>query len=484
MILLYLALVWLMGCALVHFLLPGRFRSVPNVLLLICLGAGMGLGVASGVYFLCLAAVGPKVAVLAAVLGTVLVAALAAAFLSNRVRSAGSSLEWASGPAPSWTLVALFVVAMAIAVTVFATHSAAKPDGEWDAWSIWNLRARFLFLSGQFWKNAFSSQLAWSHPDYPLLVPGVIAMCWTLAGSDSTFAPMAVAFLFTFATAGVLISSIGILRGKTQALIAGALLLGSVAFVEIGAMQYADAPLSFYILATLALLCLQDRYPGNARFTVLAGFTAGLAAWTKNEGLLFVLAVIVARAVAMLRFGTRSAIPKQLGAMAGGLVLPLAVVAFFKLRFAPPNDLTGRSFHEIIAHLSDFGRWITVIAGFIKGALTLGSFLIPVVFVLGLYWYLMRFHIADSDRVPLATVAIALGVMLAGDFAVYVLLSNDPSWQIDTSIDRLFLQLWPGALLAFFAAANVPQLVPKPKIVEKSKPVRHQAKARRAAETR
>jgi len=481
MILLYLALVWLMGCGFARAFLRGGLRSAPNVLLLLSVGAGLGLGIVSCLYFLCLSAVGPKVPVLAAVLGASLIAGVV---LGGLVKQDTSGPDWAAATAPSWTLLALFTMAIALAATTFLTHSGAKPDGEWDAWSIWNLHARFLFLSGQSWKNAFSNQLAWSHPDYPLLVPGVIAMLWTLAGFDSTLGPIAVAFLFTFATAGVLISSVGILRGKTQALIAGALLLASVAFIQIGAMQYADIPLSFYILTTLALLCLQERFPESALFTVVAGFTAGLAAWTKNEGLLFVLALIVARTIAIFRFGNRAALPKQLGTLAGGLVLPLAVVAFFKFRLAPPNDLTARSSHEIIAHLTDFGRWITVIEGFIKAALALGSFLIPVVLLLGLYWYLVRFHIAGQDRVSLTTIAIGLGLMLAGDFAVYVLLANDVNWQVNTSIDRLFLQLWPAAVLAFFTAANVPQLVAKPKVAEKLRSVRPQAKARRAAETR
>ena len=482
MILLYLVLVWLIGIGLVRFLLPGSYRSAPHNTLVLSLGAGIGIGIASCLYFVTLAAAGPKLAALASVLGAVLIAALV---LGGLAKPRGSTLEWASGPAPSWTLIALFLVAVAIAVILFTTHSASKPSGEWDAWSIWNLRARFLFRAGEFWKNAFSSQMAWSHPDYPLLVPGVIAMCWTLARAETTLAPMAVAFLFTFATAGVLISSIGVLRGKAQALVAGALLLGTVEFVEIGAMQYADVPLSFYILATLALLCLQDRFPDNLRFTFLAGLTAGLAAWTKNEGLLFVLAVVVARAVAIFRFGNRPMLLKHLGVLAGGLILPLAVVAFFKLRFAPPNDLTAKKPGEIIAHLTDFGRWITVIEGFVKAALTLGSFLIPIVLVLGLYWYLVRFHVEERDRLPLATVAVALGLMLLGDFGVYVLLSNDVNWQVNTSIDRIFLQLWPAGLLAFFLAANAPQLVAQTKTAQKSKPARHAVKGqRRAAETR
>jgi hypothetical protein len=40
--------------------------------------------------------------------------------------------------------------------------------------------------------------------------------------------------------------------------------------------------------------------------------------------------------------------------------------------------------------------------------------------------------------------------MLAGLFAVYVITPKDLAWQLQFSLDRLLLQLWPSALLAFF----------------------------------
>jgi hypothetical protein len=492
MTLLWIAIAWFTGIGLLRFLFPAPLRWSLHNVLLISLGAGVGMGIASCLYFLVLVSAGPNFVVLASVEGAALVAA---AILAVRAKPRGEVLSFASGPKIAWYLNVLFFAALAIAATIFVTHSAAKPDGEWDAWSIWNLHARLLYRSGELWKHAFSSQLAWSHPDYPLLVPGMIAMSWTLAHSDSTLAPIAVAFLFTFGAAGTLIATLGVLRGKAQAWLGGALLLGTVAFVEIGAMQYADVPLSFFIVATLALLCLQDRYPSDARFTILAGLTAGLAAWTKNEGLLFVLAIVVARAVAMFRFGSRTAIARQAGALATGLAFPLAVVALFKLRFAPSDDLIAKGPSEIIAHLTDFSRWMTAFIEFGKAAWSFGrvvvngqnegGFLIPVVLVLLLYWFLVRFRVAENDRLPMATAALAVAVMLIGDFAVYILFPNDIEWQLLTSLDRILLQLWPAGVLAFFLAANVPQLAAQPKAAPKPKAARHGAKSqRRAAETR
>ena len=476
MSLICLALVWLGGFCLLRSLFPAPLRWSVHNLLLLSMGAGAGIGIASSLYFLCLALTGPKLPVLVSVEAAALLAVIA---LAMRAKPREPVFDWAPSPLTPWYLTGLFLLAAAAATTIFFVYAINKPHGEWDAWSIWNLRARFLFRAGEFWRDAFSNQIAWSHPDYPLLVPGIVAMCWTLAGSESTTAQIAVGFLFAVSAAGTLVAALGILRGRSQAFVAGALLLGTVLFVELGAMQYADLPLSSFILASLALLALQDRYRNSARLSAMAGVAAGFAAWTKNEGLLFVAALIAARVIAILRYGKSAELRRGLGALAAGLVAPLAVVAFFKLRFAPPGDLLSKKPGEVLAHAADPGRWLTVLEGFIKAALLLGNFLLPVLLALALYWYLVRFRVEQRDRALVATGGIAVTLMLLGDFVIYVLFSNDVVWQINASIDRIYLQVWPSALFVFFLAANVPQLVRERPSAEKSKPAKRAHKAAR-----
>jgi tellurite resistance protein TehA-like permease len=98
----------------------------------------------------------------------------------------------------------------------------------------------------------------------------------------------------------------------------------------------------------------------------------------------------------------------------------------------------------------------------------IGNFLIPVVLVLALYWFLVRFKVEPRDRPAVATILMALALTLAGEFAVYVALPGDIQWQVHTSIDRLLLQLWPSGMLAFFLAANQLQLAPKLKAPAKT----------------
>src|SRR5579871_2078431 len=205
---------------------------------------------------------------------------------------------------PAWfsrIVFAGFVAAFGTAVYAAIRQTLAHPHGDgWDAFAIWNLHARFLFFNGANWHEGFSALIPWSHPDYPLLLPGAIANFWIFLGRDSPAVPALISLLFTFITAGVLFAALDLLRGRTAAALAVTALLATPSFIEIGTSQYADVPLSYFFLSTSALLCIaEERAWINGRVPTatltLAGVTASFALWTKNEGLLFFSAIVAAR---------------------------------------------------------------------------------------------------------------------------------------------------------------------------------------------
>jgi hypothetical protein len=474
MMLLCLAAIWLAAFGWMRWMFPQPLRWSLHNILLFSLAIGTGAGVASCLYFLALALAGPSLPVLVSVIGTAVVIGLALGLLAKRN---GTRLDWAEGPAVPWYLTALFALAIVLAVAMFLGAVVFNPHGEEAAWSIWNLRARFLFRAGAFWRDAFSSDLAWSHLDYPLLVPALVALCWKLAGQESTDAPIAIAFLFALGATGVLVSALGALRGKTHALLAGTLLLGTASFVALSAALYGDVPLSFYILASLALLCLQDRHPDDLRFTFLAGLMAGFAAWTRNEGIIFVLALIVARTFALVKFRERAL--SQLPRLLAGLAAPMAVVIVFKLRVGGTGGFFSVPASAILKHLIDLSRWIMTVEGLVVLLFNFGRFLIPIALVLALYWYLVRFQVDARDRAALATAALALGLTLAVQLLLDLAYMNELALEINTSFERVVLQLWPSVLLMFFLASGPLQLV-APVTKEKKAPRR----ARTVSETR
>ena len=472
----------LIGAAIVFLLWPMPLRASMRLLAAASMGIGAGIGVCSSLYFLWLAALGPRAGALAVVEAAILAAVSAAAFLKLR-RHGEIEASTARDAAPGWLTAALIAVAAA-GTLIFILQVLRNPHGGWDAFSIWNLRARFLERGGDFWRDAFSVKIPWTHPDYPLLLPGMVAMSAALSGAESTLGPIGIAFLFLAATAGVLMGTLAVARGRTQALLAGILLLGTPAFLLLAAYQYADVPLSFYIAATLGALCLQDEDRGAAGLGAIAGAMAGFAAWTKNEGVLFVAVVVVARALSLVRFEGVKAATRRMAAFGAGLLPPLAVLAIFKIGFAAPNDLTAaQAGNSLLSNLLDAGRYVTVLSAFVRQAIALGGFMAPILLVLAAYLYLVRPAVEEKHRVTAWTLVLTVGLMLAGDFGVYQLLSYALEFQLRTSLDRILLQVWPAGILTFFFLAGTPQL--RAPVEEKRAAMKRERKvSRKTAETR
>ena len=92
--------------------------------------------------------------------------------------------------------------------------------------------------------------------------------------------------------------SIARLRGERQGLLAGLTLLCTPFLIRHGASQYADVPLSFFFVATVALLFFHAESRSQNHLLTLAGMAAALSAWTKNEGVLFLALLFLLHFVA------------------------------------------------------------------------------------------------------------------------------------------------------------------------------------------
>jgi hypothetical protein len=423
------------------------------------LAVPLGLGLSSVGFFLWLAAIGPNVTGLFVL---EIAALLTLTTISVRRRAAaGESIEAVgavNAPGQMRLLVVTGVALVVLSLISFGALSATNPHGWWDAVSIWNLRARFLFRGGEYWTDMFTPLLPWSHPDYPLLLSGSIARAWKFAGADATAGAIAVAALFSFATVGLLASATSALRGRGQGALAAIVLMGSGMLIWQGATQYADVPLGLFVLAALAMLALSDRGAGY-RGLAVAGLLAGLAAWTKNEGLLFVLALLVARFAIVVRYRGWKPGVKDIGAMLVGLGPMLLLILWFKLTLAPPNDLIATvHLSDVFARLTDPARYWLLSKTFLDLFFYFGSPWIGMPLLLVLYALFAGRDPRVEDRKAIATTFISLGLVLAGYCLVFIVTPHDPQWHLDTAFYRLVMHLWPGLLFGYFLMTKSPAL--------------------------
>lgn len=424
----------------------------------VSIAIGLALGVGACGYFLWRSFVGPVESGWVASEMVFWVLALAIGWWANRTRGAAAGSRRAPDAehtAVRRVLFAGFVIAVVANIIVFVLVTKNAPHAPGDAAGIWNLHARFLYRGADHWRDGFTSLLSWSHPDYPLLVPGGIARFWSYLGRESAAAPAAIAFLFSLATVGVLVSSLHVLRSVGAGFLAAIVLLVTGRFVQQGLSQYADVPLAFFILAVLAIFAIHDDRKATAPAPlVLAGLLAGMAAWTKNEGILFVVAVLVARVAVVAQARGVRVLAGELVAFGAGLVPVLALLVYFKLVVAPANDLISlEQMSALFDRLFDVSRHGRVAAASARGIVLFGG--VAWLVLAGFLLLLSRRRGPGAGKVWQFPAAVLL-LMLVGYYLIYVVTPHDIDWHLMTSLNRILMHLWPALLLLMFSVCGTP----------------------------
>jgi len=349
-----------------------------------------------------------------------------------------------------------FVVASALGLLAFISGTLLFPHGSSDAWNIWNLGARFLFLGNASWTNAFSPLLL--HSDYPLFWAVSVARVWRYARSADQIVPIIYSLLFLISVFGLVIASVRQFRGNLSGWLAGLILFCANALFILAPTQCVDIPLSLFSLSTLVLLYFYEHGPEkNLKILLMAGFTAAACAWIKNEGWLFFLVVSFVRfgllGLFQRRFSRKELLNWSLGALPA-----LAAALYFKLVFAPPNDLLSGMGAETLRQLIDPARYQVILMSFAIQLVNLDpKYSIPVL-ILPVIALVYGVSLRPAEKQHFFQSASLLVLLLAGYFLIYVTTPRDLEWHLTTSLNRLFLQLWPLMVFETAMLLRVPDV--------------------------
>ena len=353
---------------------------------------------------------------------------------------------------------------MVVAVASFSVpviEYLAAPHGQWDAWAIWNQKARFLYRAGDEWKAAMG--ITWSQPGHPLLVAASVARLWAYAGDEITLAPALLSGVFGATVLAVVMGTLNVAR--TRAWVAGAVLAAPFAFSHLVAAQTADLPVSMLVVSSLAMLRQDDprvwRDSARTRSALLlAGLLAGLTAWTKNEGAVFLCASVLLVVWIAFRHGH----PRDMAWWIAGAAPVLALVAWFKLIVtAAAAPVYGPSTSgTAVAYLLSPDRHARVMEEmgplFLSWGGTWARWSLPVMMCAATGLALTR--VGRSGRGVLAVVA----VMLFGYYGAYLVTSMDLPWLVVTTHERLVMQVWPALVLAALSVGE-PAIAALPRTV-------------------
>lgn len=384
--------------------------------------AALGLGAESAVYATSLLAAGPR-----ATAWSEMGLAIAGIALLALRRRPFEAPPVASDPAPR-SLQVLFAGGCAVCAAALAAQTWRFPEGGWDAWMIWNLRARFLYRGAEGFRAAFSPAMVYLvHQDYPFLVPGIVAQGFGWIGRETAGVPIAVAALYGCMLVSAVVAAGRSLAGSRWALMAGLAIVALPCFPTFAADQQSDVPLALYLLLASALIDLRQ--------PLLAGFAAGLAAWTKNEGALYA-------GLFTLALFWRSRDRRAPFFFVAGASPLLFLFAAYKLFVVPPTDLAALSTRaSVLRNAIDVSRWLELAWLLIRRLFYVQRFgLWLVAEVLALLLLLPKHRPG-----PVGT---ALLLACAALSAIYLLQPFSLQWIVRTSVDRLIVQLWPAAVLA------------------------------------
>ncbi len=436
-----------------HMVVRIAASGVPRVLR-ICLSFGTGIGLTSCLYFWWLLSGACKYGFTAYFAAELLaIPVLYALGPRPAVKCAGGTAKGRAvfrferkRAAVMVLTVILFVAALISSLAVFVIFSSVIPNGEWDAYSIWNLHARFMFRDPAAWKDMFNSALEWSHPDYPLLIPGSLARSWQYIGSEKLFAGQALSFLFVYGMITAAISAVWRLKGKMQGLLCGFALLSATYLFQYGLMQYADMPLAFYFTASVSAYLLYNDSRDNPRLLLLAGLMASLAAWTKNEGIAFfvifaLLLLILEKKRSDLKYFVAGALPV------------IITLTCFKITCSFSNDIFMGAFLDPgnLSRLTDPMRYLVLLFTLFNYSY-FGGYIGK--FGLLIYLAVVGISMTAALKKGLLFAALIYAAMAVVYFMIFVMTPANLEWLVTCSMNRIYAQLLPILLMLLFLAAR------------------------------
>lgn len=381
--------------------------------------------------------------------------AVLSAFLIYKGRKASAGdLEVKPAPAGFDRYSLPFFIVIAVQLSYSFIYAQALPVSGWDSWAIWFLKAKVFFIEGSVPAGFLADpSFGYSHPDYPLMIPLAVSWIYTVIGvADDSIARLiyplqygallALFYYFVKAASGVrtalvftaLLSLVPILVMHASGLPVkvGGLYTGDYA-------GYADLALSVSFMASASFIYLYLRDGKTSQFLCAVLFLS-IGAWTKNEGLTFAMIGLLILWIGSLRSG------KKAGYLIAASIAVFAIFAapwaVYKAGLGIGSEYAGRA--GLAVSFGGLTR-LPVIIRYLAREL----FLLTGLF--SFTWWLWMAGSLINIRGQIKLPILSLNVLALGQLGVYVFVymitPADLEWHLQTSLDRLSLQLLPLFLM-------------------------------------
>jgi len=369
------------------------------------------------------AIVGVRWSPLAIAIGTIVVWALAAKWILAKREGlpARPAIRW-------WHALDLVTLVL---IAGYARLALAGPPTDPDFSFIWGMKGRTFFIErGIDWAYLTSLQQDFTaHTDYPVLLPNLYAAAALFAGewSDRWLG----VFNILFGVAATFLVG-DLLRSEVAAPWRAVATLMLVPLLFSPYFGIAEGPLVAFSIAGLLFVRRGE--------TTRGAVYLGLAAFTKNEGVTLIVAVLLAMIIA----GRWKELPR---------LWPAAAIAFPWMVLARMNGLTSDLFAgDVLPRLMERGMnpgpMLEIMRRHPSGSL---AFWLGIAAALMFGWR----RIFGAERF----IAVAIAAQFLFFIGAYLVSPHDLGWHIRWSWERIVHQLMPAAVLLAILA-NRDQLRP------------------------
>jgi hypothetical protein len=342
---------------------------------------------------------------------------------------------------PKWISL-LFPLVISYGILAVGADVLVMPTMEWDAFAIWQFKAKVLALAPLYPRPAYfyDVRLSFSHLRYPLLLPMISAGIQVANHSFREGLGKIPCYLFYIGMGACIWGLVRRCRGRTAAIIAAGLVLTLPVIYRFGGSGTAEMALTaFYAVSIIAIL----RWQQNQRWgdLLLAALASAAMAWTKNEG----QALALINGLVILVLTPRPLGRRNLLAVAAfaAIVVVLLLPWLLFIRGLPRTDedyAARLNLHEMATHLD---RLTTIAHAMARQPWVAKNW--------GIFWYVLAalalFQWRGSMSRAVLTLWVLLGLHVLAYVPPYMVTNWDLAELLPNTIDRFFMHMLPPAAL-------------------------------------
>ena len=327
-------------------------------------------------------------------------------------------------------------VLLALLWAIVAIRAVVKPIQFWDAWATYAFKAKIIYLEASIPGTMFEWVVV---PNYPLGIP--LQEVWT-AWFVGSWDDVAIKWLFPGYLLALLFLVYGVLRDRwsARAAIGGTLFVAGLPFLLQHAHDgYTDLPLAYFVLGSAVAL---TRYAlsNDRRDLVLASVFAAGVVWTREDGLI----VVVANALLLAVLGARrGGLITKTTFTTVGIYLGFPALVWGAWTLAKLHMGISTNLHVDSSDVTVLDRWRTIFEVFIRALFLQGNWMILWALFSLAFVHEFRKTLTEESMFLVWPVVMYLGVIgvLAFTTELFRFLWGD------TVLHRLILHVAPLAAL-------------------------------------